>query len=451
VTSQDDFGNKQQKQRRKRGVVLTTQGFIKLQAAKSQVEIQENNGRRYTLEAMSERTCLSVDTLMKVLRCELGVDKKSLKSFFRAFGLTLEHKDYFLPQAQTNQASQSSIEQTRLQLEFPEGQVPLNSTLYIERPFIDDQSYQLISQPGVLIRIKGSRRMGKSSLMARILHQARLQSYKTIYLDLQLAEKAVFQSLDVFLPWFCASITLGLQLPNRLGDYWDNLFGSNISCKIYFEQYLLKQIQQPIVLGLDDVDYLFQYPELADGFFGLLRTWHEEGKNRDIWQKLRLVVAHAAEVYIPLNINRSPFNVGVPIELQPFTHQQLQKLSQRHQLNWSDGEIELLTDFVGGNPYLIRLSLYYICHGNVTLEDILHTSLLSPGIYRTHLQGQLLNLEREPELLVALTKVVNSQTPVALELVTAYKLQSMGLIHLQGNKAQISCKLYQNFFCDRLS
>ncbi len=451
VASQDNFERKHKKHRRKRGVILTIQGLQKLQAAKTQAEMEDNSGRRYTLEVMSERTNLSVDTLMKILKCELGVDKQSLKFFFQAFGLDLEKNDYYLPQSHINENFQLGVVQPKNQLEFPEGQVPLNSPFYVERPLVDAECYQLVLQPGVLLRIKAPRRMGKSSLMARILHQGSLQNYKTVSLSFEIAEKAVFQSLDTFLRWFCASVAFGLGLPNRLDDYWDNLFGSNISCKIYFEQYLLEQITEPVVLGLDDVDYLFQYPDLAAEFFGLLRTWHEEAKNRDIWQKLRLVVAHAVEVYIPLNINRSPFNVGVPIELQPFTQEQVQDLCQRHELDLSNQEVESLFDLVGGNPYLLRLALYYICHENLTLEQVVQTSLSSPGIYSDHLQGQLLSLEREPELLVALTQAVNSQTPVEFELITAFKLQSMGLINLQDNKATISCKLYLNYFRERLN
>ncbi|MDJ0799869.1 MAG: AAA-like domain-containing protein [Calothrix sp. MO_167.B12] len=451
---QNDFGRDQRKHRRKRGVILTTQGSQKLFAARSQTELEENSGKRYTLEAMSDRTGLSVDTIMKVLKCESGVDKQSLKSFFQAFGLKLEKDDYDFPQSQGDQVPQPPFNPKpppEVPPEFPEGQVPLNSLFYLERPLIDTKCYELILQPGVLLRIKAPRRMGKSSLIARIIHQGDLQKYKTVYVRFYMAEKAVFQSLDTFLQWFCASITVELGLPKRLGDYWDELFGSNISCKIYFEQYLLQQIAEPIVLGLDDVDCLFQYPNLADEFFGLLRTWHEEGKNRQIWQKLRLVVAHSAEVYIPLNINRSPFNVGVPIELPPFTQEQVQDLCQRHKLDWSNQKVKALTELVGGNPYLIRLALYHIYHQRVTLEQVLQTSLTSPGIYSDRLQAQLMSLEQEPELLLALSQVVNSQTPVELELVTACKLQSMGLVHLQGNKASVSCKLYLNYFRDRLS
>jgi hypothetical protein len=275
-----------QKTRRRRGVLLTLQGLKKLQTAKSKAEIEENSGNRYTLEALNERTGLSVDTLMKIFACELGVDKQTLKYCFQAFNLVLEQSDYCFPEPQQqDDALGTNLLIVETAPEIPQGQVPLDSAFYLERPPIETDCYKAILQPGALIRIKAPRRMGKTSLMSRILQSATNYGYRTVSLNFQLGDKAIFQDLDKFLRWFCASISLGLQVQNQLTDYWDELFGSKISSKIYFEQYLLAKTTSPIVLGLDDVDMLFQYPDLADDFFGLLRAWHEEAKNREIWKK----------------------------------------------------------------------------------------------------------------------------------------------------------------------
>jgi hypothetical protein len=87
-----------QKQKRKRGVILTSQGFNKLQAAKSEAESDENFDKRFTLEALSHRTRLDPDTLMKVFACKVGVDKRTLNYCFKAFNLRLEVSDSQLPQ-----------------------------------------------------------------------------------------------------------------------------------------------------------------------------------------------------------------------------------------------------------------------------------------------------------------------------------------------------------------
>jgi transcriptional regulator with XRE-family HTH domain len=440
------------KDKRRRGVILTPQGFQKLQTAKSQAEFKENCGNRYTLEDMSERTGLAVNTLIKVQEHEAGVDQKTLKSCFSAFNLTLEPTDYFCvyPQIERVEVSDNTQLDKDIELELPGGQVPLDSPFYVERPPIESECYKTILQPGALIQLKAPRRMGKTSLVTRILHQAAKQGYRTVSLSFLLANREIFQDLEQFLRWFCANVSLGLQLPNQLGGYWDEVFGSIVSCKMYFEQYLLASIARPLVVGLDDIDCLYSYPDLASDFFGLLQIWHEEGKNREIWGKLRLVMVHSTEIYICLSANKSSFNVGLPIELPPFTSEEVQDLARRHGLDLSYEEASQLTAFVGGNPYLVRLASYHLGHGDVNLKQVWQTSSTKGGIYGNHLQRQLWNLQQEPSLAKAFGQVVRSKAPVELNLVEGFKLQSMGLVHLVGDRATVSCQLYAQYFRDRI-
>jgi hypothetical protein len=92
-----------QKQKRKRGIILTSQGFKKLQVAKSEAESCENAGKSYTLDSLSDRTGLNPDTLIKVFACEVGVDKRTLNRCFKAFNLKLESNDYQQPIPDFNQ------------------------------------------------------------------------------------------------------------------------------------------------------------------------------------------------------------------------------------------------------------------------------------------------------------------------------------------------------------
>ncbi|NJK30720.1 MAG: protein kinase, partial [Acaryochloris sp. SU_5_25] len=244
--------------------------------------------------------------------------------------------------------------------ELPEGQVNVASGFYIERPPIETRCAETVMEPGALIRIKAPRQMGKTSLMARILHQAASRGLNTVSLNLQLADGKVFTDLDQLLRWLCASVSRRLRLPNRLQETWDDIFGSKYNCTAYFEEYLLTETEGPLTLALDEVDRVFEYPEIASDFFGLLRAWHEEAKNQEIWQKLRLIVVHATEVYIPLNTNQSPFNVGLPIDLPEFTLAQISQLADLHRLDWDESQTTQLQTLIGGHPYLIRLALYHL-------------------------------------------------------------------------------------------
>ena len=455
-----------QPSKRKRGIILSSEGWQRLNQAQKKSEIQQNGGFAYTLEDLSEMTGLSSHTLTKVRRQQSPVDKQTLECYFKAFGLAFQEKDYTkpLPEAEIsadNSRSQPAIAKLSKDITqrksnklpdplLPEGQISLESRFYVERSSAETECFKTVMQPGALIRIKAARRMGKSSLMVRIINRVAQEGCRTVFLSLQMADRRILQDLDKFLQWFSASVGLAMHLPNRLDGYWDELFGSKISCKIYFEQYLLAKTTQPVVLALDDVDRLFDYPEIAEEFFGLLRTWHEQAKNRGVWQQLRLVVAHSTEVYIPLNVNKSPFNVGVPIELESFTAEQVEQLAQQYDLEWSSTDTQKLMAIANGQPYLIQLGLYALWHEEINLEQLLEEAVAGTGAYADHLQRLLWTLEKDPLLAEALNKVIEASGSVELELLQAFKLESLGLIELQGNQASSSCNLYTNYFRDRL-
>ncbi|EAW37020.1 AAA-like domain-containing protein [Lyngbya sp. PCC 8106] len=339
--------------------------------------------------------------------------------------------------------------------ELPQGQVRLASAFYIKRDPFEEQCYQEITSPGALIRIKAPRQMGKTSLMARILYHTKEQGFNTVPLSFQHADQSVFNNLDQLLRWFCIRIARKLRLPYKVDEYWADMFGSKDNCTAFFEDCILPDMEMPLVLGLDEVDRVFQHPHIADDFFSLLRAWYEEAGygtgDSNLWEKLRLVIVHSTEVYIPLDINQSPFNVGLPIELTEFTPEQVADLAHRHGLNWQEEQIQKLMKIVGGHPYLVRVAMYHIVREHLTLENLAETASTEAGIYGDHLRRHLWNLQKHPELLQALSQVVTVRESVELKSVLAFKLHSMGLVDLQGDRVTPRCDLYRQYFSHRFT
>ncbi|MBN3927030.1 AAA-like domain-containing protein [Nostoc sp. NMS4] len=333
--------------------------------------------------------------------------------------------------------------------ENPDGQVPLNSPFYIERPEVEIKCYESILQPGALIRIKAPQKMGKTSLMSHILDHSKQKGYRTVSLNLWSQENLT--DLNKFLEEFCATLSYELGLEEQIDKYWKKRLSSQVNCTNYLKDYLLKNINTPLVLGLDDIDKIFPYPEIAQEFFALLRAWHENGKNEEIWQKLRLVIAHSQEVYVSLNVNQSPFNVGLSVEIGEFNATQIKELVQRHQLNWSDTQIEQLREMIDGHPYLLRTALYQIATGNLTLEQFLKVAPTDEGLFRGFLHPYLSLLEEDKLLKAAMKKVIESDIPVKLDSAQSFKLRSLGLIEFKENKVQCLCNLYRLYFRERLS
>ncbi|MGB6296033.1 MAG: AAA-like domain-containing protein [Rivularia sp. (in: cyanobacteria)] len=333
--------------------------------------------------------------------------------------------------------------------EFPNGPVPIDSKLYISRPLVEELAYAEIAQPGSFICVKAPRKMGKTSLNLRILNHAANLGYKNVSLDFQQADKAIFTSLDKFLRWFCANISRELGLKAQLDDYWDEEMGSKVSCSVYFEAYLLSSLESAVVIVLNEVDLVFEHREIAADFLPLLRSWYEQGKRVDIWQKLRLVLTYSTEIIVPLKLSQSPFNVGLPLRLFPFTKEQVQDLAARHNLTWMDERnISRLMEMVGGHPYLVRLALYHLAlDGEAeSLELLLQQAPTEAGIYNSHLRRYVSILQENLQLKSVFCELIEADCAMKFDPLVTYKLQSMGLIKLEGDYASVACELYRLYF-----
>ncbi|WP_013320773.1 AAA-like domain-containing protein [Gloeothece verrucosa] len=330
---------------------------------------------------------------------------------------------------------------------YPSGAVPLDSPFYIERTEMEMQVFQEIKKPGALVRIKAPREMGKTSLLLRALDYAASQGYHIVSLNLEQIDNVILDNLPRFLRWLCANITHQLELEMKLDDYWDEDIGSKISCSLYLRNYILKQINAPLILSLDEVQALFEHPLVAKDVLPLFRSWYEEAKRQPIWQKLRLIIVHSTEIYVPLQLKQSPFNVGLPIELNNFNLEQVQHLAQRYGLNWSDGqEARQLMAMVEGHPALVHLAIYHLSCGDITFAQFIDTAATPSGIYSSHLQRHQVALLEQPELAKALDTVLKAQEPISLDSILSYKLSSMGLIKKLTDKVIPNCELYRQYF-----
>ncbi|MBD2609290.1 AAA-like domain-containing protein [Scytonema hofmannii FACHB-248] len=342
-------------------------------------------------------------------------------------------------------------------LEYPEGLIALTSSFYVERPPVEKYCFEEIRKPASLICIKAPQKMGKSSLLMRIIQEAKNQGDATVVINFELGEKEFFSNLSTFLRWVCDRIilelskenpALGAELLNKLDAHWKfaQSFGAKVAVKDYFERYLLPQLKQPLTLALEEVEILFEYPGIYKDFFGLLRIMHQEGSQQEIWQKLRLVIVHSTEAYIPMNINQSPFNVGLPVELPEFTPEQALDLAKRHQLQWSDTEVQQLRAMIGGHPFLVRLALYKIAYQKVSLTHLLETAPTTTGIYSNHLRHLGLILTQQSELGTAMKEVVNATSSAKFSDAVRYKLKALGLVNLFNDEVKPRNELYRQYF-----
>lgn len=449
--------------RRKRGVLLSASGLERLRGAIADLEAQQNNAMPYSAEELSGIMGVSPSTIRRLRAAKSGIDQRSLQQIFSALNLDLQDSDFQWVDSQWDTRSESVPERSanrpaaELAAEelakpfpaanayrYPSGPLPLASPLYIARSPIEELAFQEITQPGCVVRIKAPPQFGKSSLLLRIVHQAQQRDYATALIDLQQLDAAILNDADRFLQWFSATLALRLGVDADPAIAWNQLVGSQLSATLFVREQVLRAVNRPVLLAINDLGRLFEHPATAQGFLPLLRSWYEEAGHDDLWQHLRLVVTYSTDSYLPLDINYSPFNIGLPLALPEFTAAQVLELAGLYGLDWSEREADPLLALVGGHPALVHGAIYHLRQELLTFDELLQ-SASTQGIYSGHLQKLLAAVRSQPHLGEPLRSLVIGEGPMTLEPMLAYQLEGIGLVKGAAEGWQISRELYRQY------
>ena len=339
--------------------------------------------------------------------------------------------------------------QQLLSLESEGGAVPLGSKFYVRRP-TDDEFHAAIARRDSIVLVKGARQMGKSSLLARGLEQARDEGIAAASTDLQALNDSDFKSLETFYIALANSLSSPEQLNLKvlLGDVWDRRYSPNTNFDHYLRHEALGKLNLHLFWGLDEVDQLFTCP-FGEEVFRLFRSWHNKRATDPTgpWARLTLVVAHATEASLFItDLNNSPFNVGTRVTLHDFNPDQVMELSRRygHPLE-AQAELEQLTRLVGGQPFLVRRALDELVAHRVSLGELELQADLDDGIFADHLRRLLAALKRDQSLVEVVRSLLRGHC--SIDATSFYRLRSAGLLEGESERAaHLRCKLYANYF-----
>ena len=124
----------------------------------------------------------------------------------------------------------------------------------------------------------------------------------------------------------------------------------------------------------------------------------------------------------------------------------MQDLASRYGEDLTKQQIEQLINLVGGHLYRLQLAFYYLQQQTIALEEFLANSTIHTALYAEHLEQQWWNLQRYPELMPIFTQILNNPNPIEIEISPGSQLEKMGLVHLEGGLASLSCELFRPFF-----
>src|SRR4029079_11882499 len=108
------------------------------------------------------------------------------------------------------------------------GAVPLDSPFYVARP-TDGEFTAAIERRDSIVLVKGARQMGKTSLLARGLQQAREAGARVILTDFQKLDEAHLESSETLLRSLSEWIALQLDLDVGIDRVWKSHTAANIN------------------------------------------------------------------------------------------------------------------------------------------------------------------------------------------------------------------------------
>ena len=329
------------------------------------------------------------------------------------------------------------------------GIIPANSALYVARASDHALNAALQSDEGIIL-IKGPRQTGKSSLLIRGIEFASARQWAVYHTDFEQFAPTDLTDRDTLYLRVIASLADQAEqefVPER---DWKPHSGAVGNLERFLRERVLKTTDAPVVWTLDGVDRLFQTEYYAE-FFALLRGIHSKRATQPTvpWGRFTLLLTTATEAHLYIrDLNQSPFNVGMRIELADFDGKQCLEAIARYGISLGQSDREQLFDLVGGHPYLLMRGLYEIKSQNLSVEALAQAAVQPNSPFHDHLENLRRFLASDSELGADMRSVLDGQ---ACSDAGFFRLRSAGVI--VGNSPEVAyarCGLYARYFARHL-
>ncbi len=342
------------------------------------------------------------------------------------------------------------------------GALRQDAPTYISRQADEDLFQTLITRE--YCHIFNARQMGKSSLRVQTTQRLKAQGIACGVIEVS----AIVEHGMTSEAWYLGVIrrlsrSLGIKL--KVIPWWNERTGLAPIQRFseFIEDVLLKEIQQPIVIFIDEIDSLFPF-NFSDDFFSLIRNFYQERAEHPDYRRLTIALIGVATPSQLISArNRTPFNIGTAIQLRGFTLEEAKPLSVglAHLSEYSEGLIQCILRWTGGQPFLTQK----LCKLIVTEADIEPRSYPAPYIDKLverkiiqdwlqqdtpeHLktiQDRLLHSSRAQRLLEVYRNILQSRIILLDGSLEQNELQLTGLVVKEGAYLKVANQIYAEIF-----
>jgi signal transduction histidine kinase len=321
---------------------------------------------------------------------------------------------------------------------------------------------------GEFCYVLNSRQMGKSSLRVRTMKRLEAEGVSCAVIDLTLIGSENVTPAGWYMGVFY-DLVRKFELSGKINrrTWWKEreLLSPVQSLSEFFEDVLLAEIRQNIVIFIDEVDSVLSLNFSTDDFFALIRACYNQRVDNPEYKRLTFcLLGVATPSDFIQDKNRTPFNIGRAVEVCGFKLHEAQPLAVGLASKTSNPQAVLkeVLAWTGGQPFLSQklCQIVYTSESSIPVRDetewieqLVRSHIIqnwesqdNPEHLRT-IRDRFLSSEQHIGRLLGLYQQILHQGEVlAAHTPEQMKLQLSGLVVKQNGNLRVYNRIYQAVF-----